>query len=148
MNIVTAALLIYMSEEQAFWCLSTICDNMLPGYYSKTMYGTLLDQKVFEQLVKETMPILWDHIERHDIQLSVVSLPWFLSSLSTLFLWSMRSELWTFSLLTAPKPCSRSLWLFCASMAKSCWVLPTKAFCLCPQNVFFHIGRLGPSHLF
>lgn len=79
MNIVTAALLIYMSEEQAFWCLSTICDNMLPGYYSKTMYGTLLDQKVFEQLVKETMPILWDHIERHDIQLSVVSLPWFLS---------------------------------------------------------------------
>lgn len=79
MNIVAAALLIYMSEEQAFWCLSTVCDTMLPGYYSKTMYGTLLDQKVFEELVKKTMPILWEQIDKNDIQLSVVSLPWFLS---------------------------------------------------------------------
>lgn len=79
MNIVVAALLIFMSEEQAFWCLNVICDRIVPGYYSKTMYGTLLDQKVFESLVQETMPMLWDHINKHDIQLSVVSLPWFLS---------------------------------------------------------------------
>lgn len=79
MNIVAAALLIYMSEEQAFWCLSTICDVMLPGYYSKTMYGTLLDQKVFEELVQKTMPPLWDHLCNNDVQLSAVSLPWFLS---------------------------------------------------------------------
>lgn len=79
MNIVAAALLIYQSEEQAFWCLSQVCDVMLPGYYSKTMYGTLLDQKVFEALVKKTMPILWDHLCKNDVQLSVVSLPWFLS---------------------------------------------------------------------
>lgn len=79
MNIVAAALLIYMSEEQAFWCLSTVCDVILPGYYSKTMYGTLLDQKVFEALVQKTMPILWEHLTKYDVQLSVVSLPWFLS---------------------------------------------------------------------
>lgn len=85
MNIVTAALLIYMSEEQAFWCLNTLCERIIPGYYSKTMYGTLLDQKVFESLVEQTMPVLWNHIVKHDIQLSVVSLPWFLC----LFLTSM-----------------------------------------------------------
>ncbi|CAH2353287.1 GTPase-activating protein GYP2 [[Candida] railenensis] len=79
MNIVVAALLIYMSEEQAFWCLNVLCDRIVPGYYSKTMYGTLLDQRVFESLVQETMPILWEHITKYDIQLSVVSLPWFLS---------------------------------------------------------------------
>ncbi|ANB13205.1 Mdr1p [Sugiyamaella lignohabitans] len=79
MNIVAAALLIYQSEEQAFWCLNTICDKLLPGYYSKTMYGTLLDQKVLESLVEKTMPILWDHLVKYDVQLSVVSLPWFLS---------------------------------------------------------------------
>ncbi|WPK25152.1 hypothetical protein PUMCH_002455 [Australozyma saopauloensis] len=78
MNIVTAALLIYMSEEQAFWCLNTLCDRIIPGYYSKTMYGTLLDQRVFESLVEQTMPVLWNHITKHDIQLSVISLPWFL----------------------------------------------------------------------
>ncbi|KAK2075311.1 hypothetical protein P8C59_009446 [Phyllachora maydis] len=79
MNIVVAALLIYMSEAQAFFLLSTLCDRLVPGYYSTTMYGTLLDQKVFESLVERTMPVLWDHLVKSDVQLSVVSLPWFLS---------------------------------------------------------------------
>ena len=69
----------YMSESQAFFLLSVLCDRLVPGYYSTTMYGTLLDQKVFESLVERTMPILWEHLERSDVQLSVVSLPWFLS---------------------------------------------------------------------
>ncbi|KAL8743495.1 MAG: hypothetical protein Q9190_004164, partial [Brigantiaea leucoxantha] len=79
MNIVVAALLIYVSESQAFSLLSVLCDRLLPGYYSSTMYGTLLDQRVFESLVEKTMPILWDHLVKSDVQLSVVSLPWFLS---------------------------------------------------------------------
>ena len=69
----------YMSEAQAFSILSVLCDRLLPGYYSTTMYGTLLDQKVFESLVEKTMPVLWDHLTKSDVQLSVVSLPWFLS---------------------------------------------------------------------
>lgn len=68
-----------MSETQAFYLLSVLCDRLLPGYYSTTMYGTILDQKVFESLVEKTMPILWDHLTKSDVQLSVVSLPWFLS---------------------------------------------------------------------
>lgn len=88
MNIVVAGLLIFMTEEQAFWCLSSLCETFVPGYYSKTMYGTLLDQKVFEAFVEEKMPLLWSHIVEHDIQLSVVSLPWFLS----LFFTSMPLE--------------------------------------------------------
>lgn len=68
-----------MTEEQAFWCLTVLCDRLIPGYYSTTMYGTLLDQRVFEGLVERTMPILWEHFTKCDIQLSVISLPWFLS---------------------------------------------------------------------
>lgn len=96
MNIVVAALLMYacptpclqvqilisgryMNESQAFFLLSVLCDRLLPGYYSTTMYGTLLDQKVFESLVEKTMPVLWEHLAKSDVQLSVVSLPWFLS---------------------------------------------------------------------
>ncbi|RMZ86029.1 hypothetical protein DV737_g292, partial [Chaetothyriales sp. CBS 132003] len=79
MNIVAAALLIFSSEEQAFFLLGALCDRLLPGYYSKDMYGTLLDQKVFECLVEKTMPVLWDHLVKSDVNLSVVSLPWFLS---------------------------------------------------------------------
>ncbi|ORX96196.1 TBC-domain-containing protein [Basidiobolus meristosporus CBS 931.73] len=79
MNIVTSAILIYMSEEQAFWTLSVLCDRLLPGYYSTSMYGALLDQSIFEHLVEQCMPILHDHLKKTDIQLSVACLPWFLS---------------------------------------------------------------------
>lgn len=79
MNIVTAALLIFMTEDQAFWTLNVLCDKIIPGYYSKTMYGVLLDQKVFEGMVQKTLPLLADHFNKYDIQLSIVSLPWFLS---------------------------------------------------------------------
>ncbi|KAF8517918.1 rab-GTPase-TBC domain-containing protein [Hysterangium stoloniferum] len=79
MNILTAALLIYMSEEQAFWLLEVLCDRLLPGYYSPSMHGTLLDQRVFESLVQKCLPIIHDHFQDVDVQLSVASLPWFLS---------------------------------------------------------------------
>ncbi|GAA6001680.1 hypothetical protein JCM10207_002263 [Rhodosporidiobolus poonsookiae] len=79
MNLVTSAFLIYMSEEQCFWCLTVLCDRMLPGYYSPSMYGTVLDQRVFEHLVQRCLPTLYEHFVRTDIQLSVASLPWFLS---------------------------------------------------------------------
>ncbi|KAI8393629.1 rab-GTPase-TBC domain-containing protein [Radiomyces spectabilis] len=91
MNIVTSALLIYTSEEQAFWILNTLVDRMCPGYYrqmdvrlmhhfySTSMYGALLDQIIFEQLVEKTMPLLWNHFKKTDVQLSVACLPWFLS---------------------------------------------------------------------
>jgi TBC1 domain family member 8/9 len=33
MNILAAAILIYMSEEQTFWLLEVLCNRLLPGYY-------------------------------------------------------------------------------------------------------------------
>ncbi|KAJ7709020.1 rab-GTPase-TBC domain-containing protein [Mycena rosella] len=79
MNILAAAILIYMSEEQAFWLLEVLCDRLLPGYYAPSMHGTLLDQRVFEALVQRCLPIIHDHFQDVDVQLSVASLPWFLS---------------------------------------------------------------------
>ncbi|KAF8637257.1 hypothetical protein AX17_002951 [Amanita inopinata Kibby_2008] len=79
MNILAAAILIYMSEEQAFWLLEVLCDRLLPAYYSPSMHGTLLDQRVFESLVARCLPMIHDHFAIVDVQLSVASLPWFLS---------------------------------------------------------------------
>ncbi|KAM6496616.1 Rab-GTPase-TBC domain containing protein, partial [Amanita muscaria] len=79
MNILAAAILIYMSEEQTFWLLELLCDKLLPGYYAPSMHGTLLDQRVFESLVARCLPMIHDYFESVDVQLSVASLPWFLS---------------------------------------------------------------------
>ncbi|KAJ2822335.1 GTPase activating protein (GAP), partial [Coemansia erecta] len=85
MNIVASTMLIFMTEEQVFWTLSVMCDRMVPGYYSPSMYGASLDQSIFQSLVEETMPSLAHSFKAHDIQLSIACLPWFL----TLFVNSM-----------------------------------------------------------
>ncbi|KAI7906001.1 rab-GTPase-TBC domain-containing protein [Cokeromyces recurvatus] len=88
MNIVVSALLIYATEEQAFWILHVLVDRMCPGYYSTNMHGALLDQIAFEQLVEQTMPILWEHFKKTNVEVSIACLPWFLS----LFINSMPLE--------------------------------------------------------
>ncbi|KNC97733.1 uncharacterized protein SPPG_06734 [Spizellomyces punctatus DAOM BR117] len=79
MNIVVSVLLIYLTEEQAFWILTVLCDRMLPGYYSTNMVGAVIDNHVFETLVAKYMPIMAEHFKKNEIQLSVACLPWFLS---------------------------------------------------------------------
>ncbi|KAI8800689.1 rab-GTPase-TBC domain-containing protein [Cladochytrium replicatum] len=79
MNIIVSVLLIYVTEEQAFWILSVLCERLLPGYYSVNMVGAVVDNHVFETLVGKFMPVLAEHLRKHEIQLSVACLPWFLS---------------------------------------------------------------------
>lgn len=43
------------------------------------MFGTVLDQKVFESIVHRCLPVIWEHFAAVDVQLSMASLPWFLS---------------------------------------------------------------------
>ncbi|KAI9205822.1 rab-GTPase-TBC domain-containing protein [Polychytrium aggregatum] len=79
MNIVASVLLIYLTEEQAFWVLTVLCDSFLPGYYSVNMVGAVVDNQVFETLAAKYMPMLAQHLKKYEIQLSVACLPWFLS---------------------------------------------------------------------
>ena len=43
------------------------------------MFGTVLDQKVFEAIVHRCLPVIHEHFAAVDVQLSMASLPWFLS---------------------------------------------------------------------
>ncbi|KAJ3124723.1 TBC1 domain member 9, partial [Physocladia obscura] len=79
MNIVVSVLLIYLTEEQAFWVLTVLSEKLLPSYYSTNMVGAVVDNQVFEQLVQKYMPMVTEHFKKYDIQLSVVCLPWFLT---------------------------------------------------------------------
>ncbi|OAD74962.1 hypothetical protein PHYBLDRAFT_111119, partial [Phycomyces blakesleeanus NRRL 1555(-)] len=60
LNFVVGMLLLFMKEEEAFWTLVTIVQNILPaGVYDVTMEGSNLDQNVLMMLLWERMPHLW-----------------------------------------------------------------------------------------
>ncbi|KAL2731408.1 TBC1 domain family member 9-like isoform X2 [Vespula squamosa] len=78
MNIVASVLLIYCSEESAFWQLCNVCESLLPDYYDRRVVGALVDQGLLEELAAEYLPDL--HARLQDLGLiKVISLSWFLT---------------------------------------------------------------------
>ncbi|KAI8074534.1 rab-GTPase-TBC domain-containing protein [Gongronella butleri] len=63
LNYLVGMLLLFMKEEEAFWCLVTTVHNILPaGVYDVTMEGTSIDQTVLMMLVHERMPQFWNKL--------------------------------------------------------------------------------------
>ncbi|KAG5284183.1 hypothetical protein AALO_G00023840 [Alosa alosa] len=78
MNILASMLLLYAKEEEAFWLLVAVCERMLPDYFNRRIIGALVDQAVFEDLIREHLSQLTEHMTDLTF-LSSVSLSWFLT---------------------------------------------------------------------
>lgn len=81
MNIVAAMLLLYLPEEVAFWVLTSIIEEIAPDYYNKQLFGSQVDQKVFNRLVKSKYPDLYAHLKAVGMPLHLLTLPWFMTFL-------------------------------------------------------------------
>ncbi|XP_072373466.1 TBC1 domain family member 2A isoform X2 [Scyliorhinus torazame] len=79
LKLAAIALLILREEEDAFWCLVAIVDCIMPeDYYSKTLTGSQVDQRVFKDLLSEKLPRLMSHFDQYNVDLSYITFNWFL----------------------------------------------------------------------
>ncbi|CAB3361215.1 Hypothetical predicted protein [Cloeon dipterum] len=87
MNIVASVLLLFCTEEESFWLLAAVCEQMLPDYYNSRVVGALVDQGVLDDLTRTHLPEL--HAKLDDLgMIRMISLSWFL----TIFLSVMHYE--------------------------------------------------------
>ena len=103
MNFVAAALLLFIEEEEdAFWLLAHIVEEVLPDHYVQSMIGHTVDRQVTEQLVELHLPALSEHLRDLGLSMPFITTQWFLC----LFVSSVPAEtafrLWDLILCTTP----------------------------------------------
>ncbi|ESO92456.1 hypothetical protein LOTGIDRAFT_120741, partial [Lottia gigantea] len=80
LNRLVAIALLFLTEEESFWCLVAIVDHIMPeDYYTKTLAAAQADQRVLKDLVQEKLPKLYNHFENHEVDLSLFTFTWFLT---------------------------------------------------------------------
>ncbi|KAG0573664.1 hypothetical protein KC19_VG198400 [Ceratodon purpureus] len=90
LNFVAAMLLLIMKkEEDAFWMLAVLVENVLfDDCYSENLYGCHVEQRVFKDLLRKKLPRLAARLEEIEFDVSLVTTEWFLC----LFAKSLPSE--------------------------------------------------------
>uniref|UniRef100_A0A034VGT7 Small G protein signaling modulator 3-like protein n=1 Tax=Bactrocera dorsalis TaxID=27457 RepID=A0A034VGT7_BACDO len=79
-GVIAACLLLFMEEENAFWMMATIVEDLLPAsYYSSTLLGIQADQRVMQTLIANYLTSVDETLKKHDIELSLITLHWFLT---------------------------------------------------------------------
>lgn len=78
MNIVSSVFLLFCDEDNAFWLLASLCENLLPDYYKDKVVGAQIDQSVLNELVETYLPELHSHLDQLGI-IRMISLSWFLT---------------------------------------------------------------------
>jgi hypothetical protein len=90
LNFIGGMLLIFMEEEEAFWMLITLINNVVTrGTYGEMLEGVRVDQDILISLISTKLPHMMKKLSQTDIPpISVITSTWFL----TLFLNSMPVE--------------------------------------------------------
>jgi hypothetical protein len=73
-----------MTEEQAFWVLDALINEILPpDYYAGGLLGVHADQRVLAHLISEVMPDLAEALANAGVQVQVVTVEWFMCFMCT-----------------------------------------------------------------
>ncbi|CAF0727004.1 unnamed protein product [Adineta ricciae] len=100
MGVICATLLLFFEEEDAFWIMCAIVEDLLPGqYYSASLFGVQVDIRVFRYLIQQYLPSIHDLFNEHDIDLTLICFQWFLTLYSNVFHTKFLCHLWDYFFL-------------------------------------------------
>ncbi|EDQ86059.1 uncharacterized protein MONBRDRAFT_28750 [Monosiga brevicollis MX1] len=69
-----------MEEEEAFWFIQALLrEHVSDDYYGSTLLGAMADQQVLRELVRLHLPRVHDILEEYSIELSLITLNWFIT---------------------------------------------------------------------
>ncbi|KAJ8037117.1 Small G protein signaling modulator 3-like [Holothuria leucospilota] len=94
-GVVIASLLLFLEEEDAFWMMCAIIEDLVPSsYYSSNLLGVQADQRVLRQLMVSFLPELDQLLKSHDIELSLITLHWFLTAFASVVHMRVLLQIW------------------------------------------------------
>ncbi|KAG7473390.1 hypothetical protein MATL_G00095280 [Megalops atlanticus] len=104
LNRLAAIALLYLDQEDAFWCLVAIIEVFMPrDYYTKTLLGSQVDQRVFKDLMSEKLPRLHAHFELYKVDFSLITFNWFLVVFVDSVVSDILFKIWDAFLYEGPK---------------------------------------------
>ncbi|CAG0926094.1 unnamed protein product, partial [Notodromas monacha] len=79
LNRIAAVALLFLSEEDAFWAMCLIIDRLMPPeYYTRTLLGAQVDQRVLKDLLADKLPRLSAHLAEQNVDINLCTFNWFL----------------------------------------------------------------------
>ena len=75
MGMIAATLLLFCEEEDVFWMMISIIEDVLPSaYYSSSLWGAQTDQQVLTSLLATHLPLTYTILTNHSIDLSLITM--------------------------------------------------------------------------
>ncbi|XP_041972027.1 TBC1 domain family member whacked [Aricia agestis] len=91
---VAAFLLMHMPAVQAFWCLVSISDKYLSGYYNPGLEVLQRDGDILHALLRRTAPAVQRHLAKHRVEPVLYATEWFLCALTRTLPWDSLLRVW------------------------------------------------------
>ncbi|XP_050420566.1 small G protein signaling modulator 3 homolog isoform X2 [Adelges cooleyi] len=94
-SMIVASLLLILEEEESFWVMCAIVEDLLPAlYYTTTLIGVKADQQVLQTVLGTYLPGVCQLLRLHDIELSLITVNWFLTLFSNVVNFRVLLRIW------------------------------------------------------
>lgn len=82
------------SEVESFWMLVQVIERYLPFEYYSTMTGVMIDQKIFDFLLRSRLPKVARAFDRLEINSSLITVQWFTCMYAYTFPKNVVARIW------------------------------------------------------